>query len=283
MTPLTAALDCVTRGLAVLPVWPPLPGHGCSCPQGARCSWPGKHPRVVWKRYQIERPTAEQVETWWTWWPEANLGIVTGMVSHLCALDVDPRNGGFDTLAELDAVGALMPEDNPLAESGGTGLHHYFRLTDPLPKSAPFEGIELQADGGYIVVPPSLHHSGRRYRWLRDLTHQLPPLPSWLRWAAETTTTPADAAPPRPHPSAASDDVLGACHRGGLYIAPHRKAGLHRIRCPWAEEHSNGDAEAVVREPDLRGGWGFKCMHSHCAARRIGDLLDHLDIPRRAA
>jgi hypothetical protein len=26
-------------------------------------------------------------------------------------------------------------------------------------------GIDIRADGGFIVVPPSLHASGRRYAW----------------------------------------------------------------------------------------------------------------------
>src|SRR5437879_4827604 len=32
-----------------------------------------------------------------------------------------------------------------------------------------YPGIDVRGDRGYIVVPPSIHESGRRYRWLNNL------------------------------------------------------------------------------------------------------------------
>jgi hypothetical protein len=223
------------------------------------------------------------VRTWWARWPEANIGILTGVVSGIAVLDIDPRNGGLETLAELDAHGGMMPDDNPVAETGSGGLHHYLGLPAPLQKAAPFEGIELQADGALVVAPPSLHHSGRRYRWLRDLGSPWPPVPPWLRWAATQVTPPPREVPAVP--DATADDVLHALQARGLYLGRHRRGGLHRIRCPWADEHSNADLEAIVLEPGVSPapGWGFRCLHSHCAGRHIGELLDVLQISRRAA
>jgi hypothetical protein len=226
----------------------------------------------------------DEIAAWWTAWPLANVGIITGLISQLCVFDIDPRNGGFDTLNDLDGCGLVMPDDNPLVETGSGGLHHYLGLDAPLAKAAPLDGVEVQADGALVVAPPSLHVSGRRYRWLRDLTHPRPPLPAWVRWAC-AQVTPASTAPAPPLPDADRDDVLGALHAAGLYLGRHRRTGLHRIRCPWAPEHSNEEPEAVVMTPGSSAapGWGFRCLHAHCIGRTIGDLLDQLAIPRRRA
>ena len=288
---LTAALDYHARDLSVIPLHTPT-AEGCSC-QDPDCSTAaGKHPRgIEWKEFQARRATEAEIRAWWRRWPTANVGLVTGVISRLAVLDIDPRNGGIDTLHDLDA-GAVMPDDNTLAETGSRGLHHYFALDAPLAKGAPFQGIELQADGALVVAPPSLHHSGRRYRWcrdplsgvVRDLNRPWTPLPAWLRWAATRTARPADGPPPRPLEDAHADDVLGALATRGLYIARHRRRGLHRIRCPWADAHT-GDPEAVVVEPGASPapGWGFRCLHAHCAERALGELLDVLGVPRRGA
>src|SRR5262249_6157639 len=159
--------------------------------------------------------------------------IVTGMVSRWAVLDIDPRNEGLETLVELDAIGAQMPDNGPVDETGSLGLPHHFALDVPLAKAAPFTGIEGQADGGRVAAPPSLHAPGRRYRWLRDLSHRAEPLPDWIRWACERSSksvkpqAPAVVVPLVPRLDAGADDVLGALSRAGLYIARHRRAGMH--------------------------------------------------------
>jgi hypothetical protein len=171
-----AALAYAALGLSVVPLHTPS-GAACSCPKDAVCASAGKHPRVEWTPYQTHRASADEIGAWWERWPLANVGVITGMISRLCVLDVDPRNNGFETLVELDARGFVMPDDNPLVETGSGGLHHGFRLDTPLPKAVPFEGIEVQADGALVVAPPSLHRSGKRYRWLRPLESPWPPVP----------------------------------------------------------------------------------------------------------
>jgi hypothetical protein len=285
VTLVDAALEYAACDISVVPLHNPTTS-GCSCWKRAACGRSaGKHPRLdSWKPYQRERATAEQIRAWWSEWPLANVGIITGMISRRVVFDVDPRNGGFDTLEELDAYGGRMPDDNPLVETGSLGLHHYFGLDAPLPKGAPFDGIEVQADGALVVAPPSLHFSGRRYHWLRPFDSPLPLLPNWVRWAV-TQTTPSPSEPAPAMPDADQDDVLAALHARGLYLKPHRRPGLHRIRCPWAATHSNDDPEAVVIEPGASPapGWALRCMHSHCSGRHIGDLLDVLGIVRRRA
>ena len=54
---------------------------------------------------------------------------------------------------------------------------------------------------------------------------------------------------------------------------------IHKIECPWADEHSNGRTEAFYFEPSERNRFvgGFHCFHSHCRQRNIGHLIQQLD------
>jgi hypothetical protein len=73
-------------------------------------------------------------------------------------------------------------------------------------------------------------------------------------------------------------DVVKLFHVAGLYISPLPQKRVHRIVCPWSDQHStghNGDGSTVVFEPGSGGkGWpGFKCFHAHCAGRTMKDVV----------
>jgi hypothetical protein len=80
-----AALDYRRLGWSVIPIAPR-----------------GKQPLVRWQVYQHRQPHAPEVSDWFRQWPDANLAIVTGVVSGLVVLDVDPRHGGDASLRELE-------------------------------------------------------------------------------------------------------------------------------------------------------------------------------------
>jgi hypothetical protein len=97
---------------------------------------------------------------WWRRWPAANVGIATGARSGLLVLDVDPRHGGDDVLAALEAEHGRLP-DTATVVTGGGGAHFYFAHPGGEIRSrnlAP--GLELKADGAFVVAPPS--HTGER-------------------------------------------------------------------------------------------------------------------------
>jgi hypothetical protein len=102
---------------------------------------------------------AARVRQWWEQCPEANIGVPTGEPSGLLVLDCDPRNGGPADRSRLIELFGSIPETAE-ATTGGGGRHIYFRYSrGPVPKTFA-QGIDLKGDGGYVVVPPSLHPNG---------------------------------------------------------------------------------------------------------------------------
>ena len=105
-----------------------------------------------------------QIEKWYRQWPVANIGLPTGTPSGLLVLDVDPRNGGQESLDGFIAEHGQFP-DTAEQQTGGGGRHIVFSHPGgPVSKTlAP--GIDLKGDGGYIVVAPSIHPTGSAYQW----------------------------------------------------------------------------------------------------------------------
>jgi hypothetical protein len=126
-----------------------------------------KRPLIPWADLQNNRPSEREIVDWLRRWPEANVGIVTGEISNLIVLDVDPKHGGDDALERLERRYRPLP-DTVEAITGGGGRHFYFTQSGLLTRSRAglAQGIDLRGDGGYIVATPSIHPSGRLYEWV---------------------------------------------------------------------------------------------------------------------
>ena len=166
-TNMEAALGYVQRGLAVLPLHMVERGHVCSCGK-KNCASPGKHPLTGNGVYDASKD-ASQVRSWWTQWPNANIGIATGTASGIFVIDVDGEEGE-SSLAMLEAdYGPLPCTWEQL--TGGGGRHIVFQRpalqkVGNRVRLAP--GLDVRGDGGYIVAEPSNHISGGRYYWEAD-------------------------------------------------------------------------------------------------------------------
>lgn len=147
-----AAIEYVRRGWSVIPV-------------RARA----KVPLVRWEAYQSRRASEVEIEAWFQQWPDANVGVVTGEVSNLVVLDVDPQHGGSESLRELEQThGTLPPTIEAVTGGGGRHLYYAFPLHPLRNRAGLAPGIDLRAEGGMVVVPPSMHPSGRAYQWVAD-------------------------------------------------------------------------------------------------------------------
>ena len=173
-----AALDYGTRGWSVLPVHWVMPDKGCSCFKGTNCPSPAKHPtRPNWEYSATQDHTT--IREWWAENPNANVGLATGP-SRLLVVDVDGPEGVESLKALQLEFGSFPP--TLCHRTGGGGMHLLYRDSDR--RLTPTRGklrtkIDVRADGGMIVLPPSLHRSGQRYAVLPGPTEPTP-APQWL-------------------------------------------------------------------------------------------------------
>ena len=231
-----AALALAARGWSVVPVHH---GNGlhCSC-RRPRCPSVGKHPRVLWERWMSRRAGPTDIEFWWDRWPEANVGVVTGWVSALVVIDVDPRNGGEDTLAALEVEQQPLPA-TVTSLTGGGGRHLYFAHPTHLVPSRPLgDGVDLKAEGGVVVVPPSRHASGREYRWAPGHgpdQSELAALPDWIEHLSVTLDDARAAGPQLPVARSAAERATFRELWSELGIEVEQQEFM--ARCPFHDDH----------------------------------------------
>ncbi len=158
------ALACAQADLRVFPVHT-IRNGACSC-GGAKGCAPAKHPiGSLVPRGVLEASTDPAViRSWWDKMPDANIGIATGKASNLVVLDVDGRTGEA-TLADLEKKHGPLPPTWQVKT--GKGRHLYFVYPKDAAKVKSVArsklGLDVRADGGYVLAPPSLHASGHRY------------------------------------------------------------------------------------------------------------------------
>ncbi len=156
---LRAALWYAERGMPVLPLHTPKNGR-CSCGR-SDCPNPGKDPRIQ-GGYENATTEVTTIRGWWSRWPDANIGVVPGRAG-LIVFDVDGPEGK----ASARALGLLA--EPTVTTTTSRGVHLFFRhpgggIGNRFPG---VDHIDVRADKGYVIVPPSLHVTGHVYEWLR--------------------------------------------------------------------------------------------------------------------
>jgi hypothetical protein len=87
------------------------------------------------------------------------------------------------------------------SDTGGDGNHFIYKHPGGnVPNKTGFQpGLDIRGDGGYIIVPSSLHKSGRRYAWnLVDHPDSIPlaEAPAWLLRLVTESAPHRSALPP---------------------------------------------------------------------------------------
>ena len=235
-----AALDAVARGWSVVPMHTATAGF-CSCGDPS-CPAPGKHTHGPWKKRMLVAAGIDQIQRWWRRWPDANVGIVTGAVSGLVVLDVDPRKGGGDLLAALEDVHGALPRTVESLTRGRRSSTSIFAIPERASHLGSIaSGLDIKGDGGLVVSPPSGHVSGRVYVWESGCAPSdlpLADLPGWLQAMAQD--------PPPPPRQSAQDHMRCPARTKGeraefaalwALVGVELRAGDHNYLCPFHADH----------------------------------------------
>ncbi|MFE3311124.1 bifunctional DNA primase/polymerase [Embleya sp. NPDC059213] len=190
--------------------------------------------------YHAATANPEVLRRWWGRYPAANIGLPC-TPNGLAVVDVDPRNGGHRTLAALEQRHGCLPGTLMQITPGSLpdgGLHMIYRHPGvPLPGKLGM-GIDVKANG-YIVVAPSVHANGVRYRWSGHGETFRRPLAPWPRVLLPAPSPPA----PRPVPTATGDRrtaVVG----GLLRVVLEARPGERNERLFWAASRASGHCRA---------------------------------------
>lgn len=144
------------------------------------CSAEDKRPLTLGSWRERATTDEETIRLWWAEWPDALPAIA--LPPDVVVVDIDPRNGGFETAAGLE-----LPETRSVSTAGG-GAHLYYKLpagvevkNGPLYHATGYEerkGIDLKTSGGYVIAPGCARRDGKRYELGADLP--LSPAPAWI-------------------------------------------------------------------------------------------------------
>jgi hypothetical protein len=166
-------------------------GLRCECRRGRGCPSPGKHPRVNGWQQAATRDHAV-IRQWFEQAPAMNFGMVVEGMFVLDA-DVKPRENGSvtngpATLALLeDHYGERLAWTTMVETGRGQQSCHRYYVTPPNARirsgTDVMPGVDVKANGALAVLPGSVHHTGRNYRWAEEASPQeispaLPP--GWL-------------------------------------------------------------------------------------------------------
>ena len=151
----TAAEQYAKLGLAVFPVLPQ-----------------SKRPAVV-NGLKDATTDVATIRDGWHHNPMFNIGMSTGSVSGgviVIDVDLDDDSGkdGYEYLRQWEKEHGELPE-TVTAITGRGGMHLFYRVREEIRNTTNEElGIDLRGDGGYVMLPPSVHPNGRRYEWEND-------------------------------------------------------------------------------------------------------------------
>lgn len=108
-----------------------------------------------WKRYQTVKPTPEEYESWFKD-KDIGVGTLCGKISGLIMIDLD----SYKPHAKIINLNTPVK-----VRTGGGGLHGYFKYKEGQGNKTTKDAIDIKSDGGFAVLPPTIHKSGNAYKW----------------------------------------------------------------------------------------------------------------------
>jgi hypothetical protein len=126
-----------------------------------------KVPYVSWAEYIDRHATEDEIDKWASKFPKMNIAVITGRTSGVVIIDIDTQEG-------KEHLKRYVPNDivTPMCSTPSLGLHLYFKVpTVPITNSVRFlPGVDVRAERGYAIIPPSMGRSGVSYEWLPGMS-----------------------------------------------------------------------------------------------------------------
>ena len=125
-----------------------------------------KKPLIKWKDFQQRQSTTEEINEWFTLWRDANIAVLTGSISKIVVVDIDSPKGLENLLVKVNKKDL----ETLRSQTGRGGTHLFYRTSKQLPNAVGIlPGVDFRAEGGYVVVPPSIHANGKTYKWINKV------------------------------------------------------------------------------------------------------------------
>lgn len=130
-----------------------------------------KKPFEEWTKFQTEFIDEATIKRQLAQYPATGLAVITGVLSGIIVVDVEA--GG--------STEGLTP--TVISKTGGNGWHYYYKHPGvPVKNRVRIrEKMDIRGDGGFAVLPPSIHESGKQYDWaVSPFDVPLAEVPDWL-------------------------------------------------------------------------------------------------------
>jgi hypothetical protein len=223
---------------------------------------PGRQKQPRMKKWQDRATNApEQLQAWLRESPDCNWGLATGVASGIFVLDVDDKSA----LGTLETLGSLP---QTYTTQTARGWHYYFQYPAGEIRNSAGKlgtGLDVRGEGGYVIVPPSIHPTGAIYTLLHDLP--IAQAPRWLLKKlqgqsseappAATLPTTSKAAIPQGQRNGELASLAGTMQRRGMSLAAIEAALLaeNETRCspPLPESEVRAIARSICRYEPKEG------------------------------
>lgn len=159
-TPLEIAKELASHGLQVFPA-----------------RYKDKFTLVKWEQYQ-DTDARHMLKKWFDGRQNINFWVLTGRGSGYVVIDADSA-AGDQWWREREGMADLM--DATAQVQSAKGIHYWFKIPEGWEHAIPSWAchpskddehdisFDFRADKMGIIVPPSIHETGKQYKWLRPL------------------------------------------------------------------------------------------------------------------
>lgn len=134
----------------------------------------GKRP-LTDKGFHDASDDVEQIQDWWNRYPNANIGFP--VPERLVIVDVDSQ----EALHQLSAQDLSLPSTTTVKTPRGHHFWYKANGTKLRPAVDLFPGVDIRANGSYVILPPSYRPAEGKYTWkVKPDNGNIADVPEWI-------------------------------------------------------------------------------------------------------